>query len=87
MAIERPYDIWVDFNDIHPDGLVTTYADVEGALNVEPAMVTVGRVLTAGDGEGNRCPATVFAVGGVEITLQLHLDRFQAAGTVEPTDG
>jgi hypothetical protein len=73
---ENPaYDIWVDFNDIYDDGLVGTYTDFTEAT----AEITVGEKVTAGDSEGNTCPATVVTVEGTHAVLQLDLDRFQAA--------
>ena len=69
------YDVWVEFNDVNADGTVVTYLDA-----AQPGTaVAVGVTLTAGDGEGNRCPAVVIDVDGARVVLQLDLERFQSA--------
>lgn len=74
---EEGFDVWTDFNDIDDTGHVTTYADF-----VQPGHGPYGpgAHVTAGDGEGNRCPATVAETDGWRIVLKLDLDRFHPAG-------
>ena len=69
------WDVWVDFNDIDGSGRIVTYADL---IRPGHGPYGGGAAVTAGDGEGNRCPATVVEVTGHRLTLQLDLDRFEA---------
>ena len=66
--------VWVDFNDI-ADGTIVTHAEIAEL----DRTVAVGDQLTADDGEGSRCPATVTKTDGPWITLQLDLGQFQPA--------
>ncbi len=67
------FDIWVEFNDLDPGGIAGTYHIPAGVIfGAEMTEVT------AGDYEGNRCPATVVATKD-GIVVRLDLDRFQPA--------
>lgn len=59
-------DVWAEFNDVGPGGVVA----VDGEF-------AVGAQVTAGDYEGNRCPAVVTGRDGRRVELRLDLDRFQ----------
>lgn len=84
LTLPPGVDVWVEFNDIDQDGHTTTYSDL-----TRPGLaLTVGMPVTAGDGEGSRCPATVVGIterttpDGTpepnEITLRLDLTRFRS---------
>lgn len=75
MTDEKPFDVWVEFNDIDGAGQVAAYIDMT-ERGTHPA---VGTRLVAGDGEGNRCPAAVVDRDGARLVLHLDLERFEAA--------
>jgi len=72
-------DVWVELNDIDPDGCVVTYADM-----AEPGVdLSVGARVIAGDDEGNLVAATVVRRdrrGSGAVTLRLHLETFTPTG-------
>ncbi len=81
---DEDFDIWVEFNDIGPDGTVTATADFEQRRELDtrrPGGVHIGTEITAGDHEGNRCPATVTGFGPDYVTLRLDFDNFHSGGS------
>jgi hypothetical protein len=91
---ENPaYDVWVDFNDIyhddHGDSCVDACAaDVAYVAGLPVAAgFAVGEKVTAGDGEGNTCPAVVTKVAGMRFVLKLDIDKFQLAVAPPPEGG
>lgn len=66
-------DIWVDFNDVDSDRTAITL--LRFATNQDD--IEVGRQVTAGDDEGNRCRATVVDRQGGIVKLALDLSTFE----------
>lgn len=76
-------DIWVDFNEIDEDGVTTTLLEF---VNSDAAL-EVGRELSAGDEDGNWCPARVEAVNDHVVTLRLDLERMHRTQLGEFVNG
>lgn len=67
------YDIWVDFNEVNKDHQVTTLR------RYGPEDIWVGRVLIAGDHDGNLCPTEVLGFTPETVELKLFMGMFKPA--------
>lgn len=66
------FDIWVDFNSINGGSKVSTLR------RFGPEEIWVGRVLIAGDHDGNTCPALVIGLSDTLVELDLFMGMFKA---------
>lgn len=69
-----PYDLWVDFNDIQPDGTTTSLAGTAR----DRRLLIPETSLVVGDDDGNSCYARVVRVekSGI-VVLQLDMGAFK----------
>lgn len=67
-------DAWVDFNDVHDHHTTTLLKFVEPGVEVR-----VGAALVVGDYDHNLCDATVTAIDGSMLHLDLDPDTFRSA--------
>jgi hypothetical protein len=66
----RPYDLWLDFNDVRADSRACTLLEYAP----DPSKVVVGARILVGDDEGNRCEATVISVDAASELVELAVD-------------
>ncbi len=67
-------DAWVDFNDIHGRHTTTLLKLVKPG-----ASLGVGATLVVGDYDHNLCDATVTAIDGSVVHLDLNLATFRSS--------
>lgn len=67
-------DAWVDFNDVQGQHTTTLLKFVEPGISLH-----VGAALVVGDYDHNLCEATVTAIEGSVVHLDLHLDTFRSS--------